>query len=158
MGQADKELKVLILSVQTMIREVTIRARQWTQANRMDNLTDEQWVVWCNRTIDDTLNGLMRWVEGRHDSAFTYLTENLPWTMVDENEDLFTSFEDFVLLDVVRKYVTTPLYAHVGVTWKVWTTRQFDDDLAVEEGMDYRVMEWYRLSGKELPTGHEARL
>lgn len=158
MGMDKSELKVVILSVQTMVLEVTIRARQWTNANRVDNLTDEQWSIWATKSIDDTLNGLMKWVAGRHETAFTYLTENLPWTVVDENENLFTSFEDYVLLDVIRKYVTTPLYEHVGVTWKVWTTRQFDDDLAVEEGMDYRVMEWYRLTGKELPTGHEARL
>lgn len=156
MSQANKELKVLILSVQTMQREVISRATQWAIANRVENLTEEQWCVWCSLVIDDTLNGLMKWVEGKHEDAFNFLLEHLPWFTLDDDSGLRTSFEDFVTLDVIRKYVSNPLYHHVGVTWKVWTSRPFDGDLAIEEGMDYRVMEWYRLTGKELPAGHEA--
>lgn len=60
--------------------------------------------------------------------------------------------------------VVDPIYLQIcewisvvipGKTWKVWYLRKVGRDLALEEGMDYRIMDWTRRKERGEFEGHE---
>jgi hypothetical protein len=116
-------------------------------------LSDEQIEKWAKLKVDDQLNAFLEWADCPLSRARDYLKSVLPW--YNDHPDvalLRCAFHESVLDEIVRKYIYIPIAENIGQTWSVWSTNEMPDgDLMLEEGIDFRIHEWYRLTGKECP-------
>lgn len=137
---------VVFIDLSRLVNTLYVRQTQWCIPRGLTPMTIEQCEQWGRLQLDDILNTFMEWAQ-ESNSAHDYLVENVYWYLGDAIYDFGAAMLD----DIRFTYLKHPVIHQVGSTWKVWSVSDLGGDLVITRGMDYRVMEWYRLTGKEIP-------
>lgn len=121
--------------------------KTWCAERGLVCYTEEQCAQWARLAVDDVLNTFMKWAPSGTTSAHDYLESQVDWYYGSNMYDL----RALALDDLLFTHIKQPILNNIGFTWHVWYVRDFAGDLLLEEGMDYRVTEYYRLTKQPLP-------
>lgn len=142
----DNNVSSLLIDLTRLTATFYIKQLHWCQYKHLTPLTREECEKWGALATDDYLNTLMHWAADST-QAKDYLVDRLPWFQGEQIDE----FRAAVLDDIYYVFVKQPIVNYIGYTWFVWSVTECAGDLLLNKGMDYRVMEWYRLTGTEMP-------
>lgn len=142
----DNNVSNLLIDLTRLTTTFYVKQLNWCRHANVSPLTREECERWGRLATDDHLNTFMRWA-GDSTHAHDYLVELLPWY----GGELVDEFGAALLDDLRFTFVKQPIVNNIGYTWAVWEVVDCVGDLLLTKGMDYRVMEYYRLSGQEIP-------
>lgn len=146
MGDDNNNVSSVLIDLTRLTATFYIKQLHWCQHKQVKALTREECEEWGRLTTDDYLNTFMKWADSST-HAKDFLVELLPWY----RGEMIDHFGADLLDDIRYSFVKQPIANYIGYTWAVWSVTDCAGDLLLSRGMDYRVMEWYRLSGTEMP-------
>lgn len=150
----------VVIALQSLVGEFRSRLNLFYQTEGQGiapelqyRLTDSEIEEWAKLKVDDQLNAFLEWADCPLSAARDYLKSKLQWYTDHPHVALLRCrLHESMLDDIVQRYIYSPIAENIGETWSIWNTTEMPSgDLFLEEGMDYRIHEWYRLTGKEIP-------
>ena len=118
----------------------------------VNSLTLEQSIQIIQKGLDESMNNRLRWAS-KQELVFPYLNECLSWWDVnllaingeEGSHEMFC--QDFYseILDPHLMRIDNFLDQYIGhSTWLVWYMRDIGGDIVLEQGTDYRILDWER--------------
>lgn len=104
----------------------------------------EEFTQVLEKALDDTINRRLLWAKNTHQFA-QCLEQLLPWYHSDHHDDLSDAYYCYALdteLARLQEWIFTVVPKD---TWRVWYFRRVRDDVYLEKGQDYRVLEFERV-------------
>jgi len=134
-----------ILPTGQWAQELHHHINNFTVPNRLGAFTEEQVLDITVAIVEDFIFERLEWTQPR-DLMEQVMCKHIPWYTPRGNDSLSTSF----YMEVIDPYVLRigHLTAQVlpitsqSSRWLVWYTLRLGNDLVVEKGGDFRILDW----------------
>lgn len=147
----DESGCVVLIDLTRIVNMFYTRQYAWCRDRELQPLTQEECEQWAKHAADDMINSLMIWAANSQ-NAKNFLSATLPWYTANSNSA--HEFGAAMLDDIHFVYIKHPISQAVREpTWFTYNFVDCNGDLLLMREEDYRVLEWYRLTGTELPVG-----
>lgn len=132
-----------ILPASTLAKDFYQWVLDFTTRRELDGASVSQCLDVVEAAIDDSLNRRMLWCEpsSRIDDL---LEKYFPWYAGDQSDDHSRDFYYFVVDHLIL--AVDELLADIveRETWIIWYMRRLGDDVVIEKGEDFRIVEFER--------------